>query len=206
MIKLFEKLIKFAVYAFPVLTGIVILIASNSIIYGFIGLVLGAIISAIAFGLILTIIEIYNVLILINDKLDTSNSKLDAINSNFLYFLDSHENKKENNLNKDHSNHENNKSQITFNSDFKENKKIIDRVEKINDNGESIVTLIYDDDSKYEGELKDDLRHGKGKLQLKDGVSYVGEFKDNVPWNATMYKDQIKTSVYVYGLKRSKKL
>ena len=102
MIKLFEKLIKFAVYAFPVLTGIVILIASNSIIYGFIGLVLGAIISAIAFGLILTIIEIYNVLILINDKLDTSNSKLDAINSNFLYFLDSHENKKENNLNKDH--------------------------------------------------------------------------------------------------------
>jgi hypothetical protein len=39
----------------------------------------------------------------------------------------------------------------------------------------------------FVGEEKDDKRHGKGTLNFYDGRKYVGEFKENEPWNITVY-------------------
>ena len=39
----------------------------------------------------------------------------------------------------------------------------------------------------YVGELKDGKPHGKGTLILSDGSKYVGKWKDDEPWNVTVY-------------------
>ncbi len=43
-----------------------------------------------------------------------------------------------------------------------------------------VVGKIEDSEGKYEGEVKDGKRHGKGTNIGPEGQKYVGEFKDNL--------------------------
>ena len=40
---------------------------------------------------------------------------------------------------------------------------------------------------KYVGQYKDGEKHGKGTYTWSDGYKYVGEWKDEKPWNGTSY-------------------
>lgn len=40
--------------------------------------------------------------------------------------------------------------------------------------------MVWEDKSKYEGEWKDGMRHGKGTFYYTNGDKYVGDWKDDV--------------------------
>ena len=42
------------------------------------------------------------------------------------------------------------------------------------------VKIIFEDDSFYEGDMKDDVFDGKGKLYINNGDKYEGELKNNL--------------------------
>ena len=71
MIQLFEIITKVVAYLFPILIGVGAYNYFHDLQYAILGLIGGAIISAIVFGLFLTIIEIYNTLQEILDLLDS---------------------------------------------------------------------------------------------------------------------------------------
>ena len=55
-------------------------------------------------------------------------------------------------------------------------------------NGEGILTFpIYGD--KYVGSWKNGKRHGKGEYIHPNGRKLVGEWKNDLPWNGTDYKE-----------------
>jgi hypothetical protein len=39
----------------------------------------------------------------------------------------------------------------------------------------------------FEGEYRDGKRNGQGKYINYDGIIWVGEFRENKPWNITTY-------------------
>ncbi len=56
-------------------------------------------------------------------------------------------------------------------------------------------------DKFLEGKYK--IENGKGTLTWSDGSKYVGEFKDDAPWNITEYdKDGNIIGKWVDGLKQ----
>ena len=56
---------------------------------------------------------------------------------------------------------------------------------------------------KYEGEFKDGYRNGQGTYTSQDGTKGKGEFKDNTPWNISLYgKYGNFTGKYVNGVKQ----
>jgi hypothetical protein len=64
----------------------------------------------------------------------------------------------------------------------------------------------YVDGTRYAGEYKDDTRTGQGWFMFGSGElkgwSYIGEWKDNIPWNATEYDDGFNVSAtYSEGIK-----
>ena len=40
--------------------------------------------------------------------------------------------------------------------------------------------MVWEDKSKYEGDWKDGMRHGKGTFYYTNGDKYVGDWKDDV--------------------------
>ena len=62
------------------------------------------------------------------------------------------------------------------------------QVESGKPNGEGILTFpIYG--YKYVGEWKDGKRNGKGEYIHPNGRKLVGEWKNDLPWNGTDYKE-----------------
>ena len=57
----------------------------------------------------------------------------------------------------------------------------------------------------YEGEWKDDKKHGQGTYTFPDGGKLVGKFREDAPWNITDYdkKGNIKVK-YVNGVRQYK--
>lgn len=61
------------------------------------------------------------------------------------------------------------------------NESIVDEIKYISEAKNGMVEIIYHDGSKYFGEVQDQKKHGKGKLELSNGESYEGYFKmDNM--------------------------
>ena len=57
----------------------------------------------------------------------------------------------------------------------------------------------------YEGEWKDDKKHGQGTHTFPDGGKLVGEFRENDPWNITDYDKNGNIKVkYVNGVRQYK--
>ena len=55
----------------------------------------------------------------------------------------------------------------------------------------------------YVGEFKDGVRHGQGTYTSQDGTKGKGKFKDNTPWNISLYgKYGNFTGKYVNGVKQ----
>ena len=56
---------------------------------------------------------------------------------------------------------------------------------------------------KYEGEWKNGKRTGQGTYTWSNGDKYVGEYKDEKPWNGTYYdKDGNIKYKWVNGVKQ----
>ena len=72
--------------------------------------------------------------------------------------------------------------------------------------GHGVLTYKKDDRFgriSYEGDFKDNKKHGKGTHKLANGVSYVGEFKDDkahgqgtMKWTAGSYEGEWKDDKY----------
>ena len=57
----------------------------------------------------------------------------------------------------------------------------------------------------YEGEWKDDKKHGQGSYTFPDGGKLVGEFREDAPWNITDYDKNGNIKVkYVNGVRQYK--
>ena len=57
----------------------------------------------------------------------------------------------------------------------------------------------------YEGEWKDDKKHGQGTYTFPDGGKLVGEFREDAPWNITDYdKNGNIKAKYVNGVRQYK--
>ena len=55
----------------------------------------------------------------------------------------------------------------------------------------------------YVGEYKDGKKHGQGTFTFSDGKKGVGEFRENKPWNITIYgKSGIIILKYVNGVEQ----
>ena len=68
--------------------------------------------------------------------------------------------------------------------------------------------MTYSDKSKYEGEWKMDLRHGRGDYEHKaKGISYSGQWECNLPHGEGVLRIKSKTEDYEYkGEPRSVRL
>ena len=68
---------------------------------------------------------------------------------------------------------------------------------------ETGVLYLWENGTKYMGELKDGKKHGQGTFTFSDGNKGVGEFRYNKPWNITTYN--IHGNIigkYVNGIKQ----
>lgn len=67
----------------------------------------------------------------------------------------------------------------------------------------------YVDGTRYAGEYKNNTRSGQGWFMFGEGdfkgISFIGEFKNNVPWHGTEYdKDFNVIAIYSDGVKTGK--
>ena len=64
-------------------------------------------------------------------------------------------------------------------------------------------TFTFPDGQKYVGEWKNGKYHGQGTYTSQNGTKGKGEFKDNTPWNISLYgKYGNFTGKYVNGVKQ----
>ena len=57
--------------------------------------------------------------------------------------------------------------------------------------------------AKYEGEIKYGVPNGQGTFTFTRGNKWVGEFRENTPWNITIYdKDGTILGKYVNGVEQ----
>lgn len=77
-------------------------------------------------------------------------------------------------------------------------------------NGEKVEGVLIKKELTYEGQFKDDIAHGKGKITYKDGSWYAGDFAFNQPdgfgeyhmSNGFVYRGQMKEgNFYGWGAK-----
>jgi len=65
------------------------------------------------------------------------------------------------------------------------------------------LLYTWENGSRYVGEWKDGKKHGQGTYTSQDGTKGKGEFKDNTPWNISLYgKYGNFTGKYVNGVKQ----
>ena len=65
------------------------------------------------------------------------------------------------------------------------------------------LLYIWENGSRYVGEWKDGKKHGQGTYTSQDGTKWKGKFKDNTPWNISLYgKYGNFTGKYVNGVKQ----
>ena len=66
-----------------------------------------------------------------------------------------------------------------------------------------IGSKTFQDGSRYLGELKNEVPHGKGIYYFSNGESYDGIWKDEKPWNITIFnKNGRVIGKYVNGVKQ----
>ena len=66
-----------------------------------------------------------------------------------------------------------------------------------------IGSKTFQDGSRYLGELKNEVPHGKGIYYFSNGKSYDGIWKDEKPWNITIFnKNGRVIGKYVNGVKQ----
>jgi len=65
------------------------------------------------------------------------------------------------------------------------------------------LLFTWENGSSYVGEWKDGKKHGQGTYTSQDGTKGKGKFKDNTPWNISLYgKYGNFTGKYVNGVKQ----
>ena len=73
----------------------------------------------------------------------------------------------------------------------------------VSGNPDRIGTKTFQDGSRYLGELKNEVPHGKGIYYFSNGESYDGIWKDEKPWNITIFnKNGRIIGKYVNGVKQ----
>ena len=59
--------------------------------------------------------------------------------------------------------------------------------ELVNDKPHGKGTITYENGDSYEGEWKEGKKHGQGTLFFDDGSKAVGVFREDSPWDTTLY-------------------
>ena len=59
--------------------------------------------------------------------------------------------------------------------------------ELVNDKPHGKCTITYENGDSYEGEWKEGKKHGQGTLFFEDGSKAVGVFREDSPWDTTLY-------------------
>ena len=59
--------------------------------------------------------------------------------------------------------------------------------ELVNDKPHGKGILTYENGDSYEGEWKEGKKHGQGTLFFDDGSKAVGVFREDSPWDTTLY-------------------